>query len=103
MECRVQITTWGNRFSADEGGLRDYAHKEWNGILRDLYYKRWAAYWKTLSDVLDGKPLVTLDYYSMEEPWTKDTKFYSAEPEGDCIDTAESVFGKVAAFTVGMN
>ena len=38
--ARVQITTWGNRVCADDGGLRDYAHKEWNGILRDFYYKR---------------------------------------------------------------
>ena len=59
---REQITTWGNRVCADEGGLRDYAHKEWNGILRDFYYKRWAAYWQTLQDQLDGKPEVKLVY-----------------------------------------
>ena len=33
--ARVQITTWGNRTCADEGGLRDYAHKEWQGLLKD--------------------------------------------------------------------
>ena len=32
--ARVQITTWGNRYCADTGGLRDYAHKEWQGLLR---------------------------------------------------------------------
>ncbi len=52
--ARVQITTWGNRVCANDGGLRDYAHKEWNGLLKDFYYKRWAAYWQTLQDVLDG-------------------------------------------------
>lgn len=26
--ARVQITTWGNRKAAEEGGLRDYAHRE---------------------------------------------------------------------------
>ena len=41
--ARTQITTWGNRYCADTGGLRDYAHKEWNGLLRDFYYKRWAG------------------------------------------------------------
>lgn len=92
--ARVQITTWGNRFSADNGGLRDYAHKEWNGILKDFYYKRWAAYWQTLTDVLDGKPMVNLDYYAMEEPWTKITDTYSSKPEGDCIETAHEVFDK---------
>jgi alpha-N-acetylglucosaminidase len=92
--ARVQITTWGNRISADDGGLRDYAHKEWNGILKDFYYKRWDAYWKTLNDVFDRKPLVTLDYYAMEEPWTKATNPYSAEPEGDCVETAKAAYAE---------
>ena len=92
--ARVQITTWGNRFSANDGGLRDYAHKEWNGILKDFYYKRWSAYWQVLRDVLAGKPMVELDYYAMEEPWTKATNIYTAEPEGDCVTTAEEVFKK---------
>lgn len=39
--ARVQITTWGNRTCADKGGLHDYAHKEWQGLLRDFYYVRW--------------------------------------------------------------
>ena len=42
--ARVQVTTWGNRVAADEGGLRDYAHKEWNGLLRDFYYNRWKVW-----------------------------------------------------------
>ena len=93
--ARVQITTWGNRVCANDGGLRDYAHKEWNGILKDFYYKRWAAYWQTLQDVLDGKPMVELDYYAMEEPWTLAKNPYSAQPEGDCISVAKEVFNKV--------
>lgn len=93
--ARVQITTWGNRVCADDGGLRDYAHKEWNGILRDFYYKRWAAYWQTLQDQLDGKPEVILDYYAMEEPWTLAKNPYTAAPEGNSIDIAKEVFNKI--------
>lgn len=93
--ARVQITTWGNRVCANDGGLRDYAHKEWNGILKDFYYKRWAAYWQTLQDVLDGKPMVELDYYAMEEPWTLAHNTYPAKGEGDCIAVAKEVFNEV--------
>lgn len=93
--ARVQITTWGNRVCANDGGLRDYAHKEWNGLLKDFYYKRWAAYWQTLQDVLDGKPMVELDYYAMEEPWTLAHNPYAAQPEGDCVSVAKEVFNKV--------
>lgn len=93
--ARVQITTWGNRVCANDGGLRDYAHKEWNGLLKDFYYKRWAAYWQTLQDVLDGKPMVELDYYAMEEPWTLAHNPYALQPEGDCVSVAKEVFNKV--------
>lgn len=93
--ARVQITTWGNRVCANDGGLRDYAHKEWNGILKDFYYKRWAAYWQTLQDVLDGKPMVELDYYAMEEPWTLAHNPYTSQPEGDCVSVAKEVFNEV--------
>ena len=95
--ARVQITTWGNRYCADTGGLRDYAHKEWQGLLKDFYYPRWKAYFEALAaqmkaqtapqpELLGGGPNATktaaelfqmalpqevkLDYYAMEEPWT---------------------------------
>lgn len=103
--ARVQITTWGDRYCADKGKLRDYAHKEWNGLLRDFYYKRWEKYWQVLQDELDGKlpvlpignsytpkddnPAMTIDWYAMEEPWVLSKELYAAEPTGDCIETAK--------------
>ena len=46
--AKVQISTWGNRHAANRGGLRDYAHKEWNGILKDMQYVRWVKYFEYL-------------------------------------------------------
>lgn len=111
--ARVQITTWGNRYCADTGGLRDYAHKEWEGLLKDFYYPRWAKYWSVLNDEIDGKlpvlpvgnssmlknskdnPALTIDWYAMEEPWTIDHTPYSAEAEGDPIKVASSIITEV--------
>lgn len=93
--ARVQITTWGNRYCADTGKIRDYAHKEWNGILKDFYYKRWEAYWNMLEGVFEGKPEVEIDWYGMEEPWTLQHNPYTTEPEGDCIDTAREILKKL--------
>lgn len=91
--ARTQITTWGNRYCADTGGLRDYAHKEWNGLLRDFYYKRWEAWWRMLQGVLDGRrKLEQIDWYAMEEPWTKAHNPYPAEAEGEPIEVAKAVF-----------
>ena len=93
--ARTQITTRGNRVCADDGGLRDYAHKEWNGILKDFYYKRWAAYFDSLDNQLNGKPEVKIDFYAMEEPWTKQTNQYSSKPEGDCVEMAKEAIEKI--------
>ncbi|MCF0199438.1 MAG: alpha-N-acetylglucosaminidase C-terminal domain-containing protein, partial [Bacteroidaceae bacterium] len=105
--ARVQITTWGNRYCADTGGLRDYAHKEWQGLLADFYYPRWKHYFEILQAELDGRlpmlpvgnsstpktdnPAMTIDWYAMEEPWTLDRTPYSATPEGDIVSLCKEI------------
>ena len=90
--ARVQITTWGNRTTADDGGLRDYAHKEWNGLLRDFYHLRWQTYFDALARQLEGADPQAIDFYAIEEAWTKEHKTYPAQAEGDAIDTAREVY-----------
>ena len=96
--ARVQITTWGNRSAAERGGLREYAHKEWNGVLADFYYPRWKAYFEALAATLDGKPMKDIDFYAMDEKWTLLHNVYPYEAQGDAVEftqTAfENVFGK---------
>ena len=113
--ARVQITTWGNRYCADTGGLRDYAHKEWQGLLKDFYYVRWKTYFEALAaqmkaqmapqpELLGGGPNasktaaelfkmalpqeVKLDYYAIEEPWTLQHNVYTSAPEGSPVDVS---------------
>ena len=113
--ARVQITTWGNRTCADKGGLRDYAHKEWQGLLKDFYYVRWKTYFDALSQQMEhlSKPQpellgmgvnsnktaeelfqmalpqeVVVDWYAIEEPWTLRHNAYSAQAEGSPVDIA---------------
>ena len=116
--ARVQITTWGNRFCADTGGLRDYAHKEWQGLLKDFYYPRWKTYFDALleqmeaqlkpqPELLGGGPNanktsaelfamalpqeVKIDWYAMEEPWTLQQNTYVAKPEGNVLEIATKI------------
>ena len=113
--ARVQITTWGNRYCADTGGLRDYAHKEWQGLLADFYAVRWQTYFDRLAAQMDAlaKPdpdmlgagtnsnktadelfqmalpqEVKVDWYAIEEPWTLRHNTYLPTPEGDPIAIA---------------
>ncbi|HBN47507.1 MAG TPA: alpha-N-acetylglucosaminidase [Prevotella sp.] len=114
--ARVQITTWGNRFCADNGGLRDYAHKEWQGLLSDFYHKRWSTYFSELTKQMEAKQKpdieklgsgkykgmttdelfklaleqdVNIDWYALEEPWTLQHNPYSPQPVGQPADVAK--------------
>ena len=116
--AKVQITTWGNRYCADTGKLRDYAHKEWQGILSDFYKMRWHTYFSLMQNELEKGSLpdsllvgegynsnktadelmqmarphdITIDYYAIEEPWTISPKTYSEQPIGSPIDIAAKV------------
>lgn len=90
--ARVQITTWGNRTAAEQGGLRDYAHKEWNGLLRDFYYIRWKTYFDKLSDELKGNTVQPIDFYALEEAWTLQQNPYEEEVQGNLVDVAKEVY-----------
>lgn len=96
--ARVQITTWGNRTAADNGGLHDYAHKEWNGLLRDFYYPRWKIWIDQQTAQLNDTPLKEIDFYAIEEPWTRKTDAYSAQAEGDAIEVAKEAYAEITGF-----
>jgi alpha-N-acetylglucosaminidase len=93
--ARVQITTWGNRQAADAGGLRDYAHKEWNGLLKDFYYLRWKAYFDYLEAKLNGQEPENIDFYAQEEAWTQKQNPYLQETEGDATSMAQTIYRKI--------
>ena len=89
--ARVQITTWGNRICADNGGLHDYGHKEWQGLLKDFYYLRWSTFMKSLASQLSLQDTPRIDWYGLEESWTLQKNPYSSKAEGSSIDVAKEV------------
>ena len=93
--ARVQITTWGNRSASEQGKLHDYAHKEWNGILKDFYYMRWKTYFDALTASLEGRLIPVFDWYAIEEPWTRISGTYTAEPEGNCVEVAKRIYQEI--------
>lgn len=90
----VQVTTWGNRTAADEGGLHDYAHKEWSGLLKNFYALRWQTYIdKVLKDWTDEPTLI--DYYPIEEQWVGKPYVYGSATSLNTIDTAKETLKKI--------
>lgn len=69
---RTQITVWGNRAASEEGSLNDYSHREWSGLLRSFYLPRWQKWFDTrLATWPDPAPASSIDYLTLEEPWTR--------------------------------
>ncbi|MGL5684068.1 MAG: alpha-N-acetylglucosaminidase [Marinifilaceae bacterium] len=113
--ARVQITTWGDRHAANNGGLHDYAHREWSGLLKDFYYTRWKTYIDynianiNKLDILkansqkENKPVTpadeqnifktgSIDYYAIEEPWTLQRNLYPSTAQADVVETTKKLF-----------
>lgn len=93
--ARVQITTWGNRVAADDGGLHDYAHREWNGLLRDFYYLRWKTWLDEQLKSFEGGQPKAIDFYALEEPWTLKHNSYASEAEGNPVDIACEIYREI--------
>jgi len=93
--ARVQIATWGNRDCANKGKLHDYAHKEWNGILKDFYYPRWKTFYDALDAEFEGAPEAEIDWYAVEEPWAKQRNTYPNQPLADPVDAARQAYNTI--------
>jgi hypothetical protein len=80
--ARMQITIWGPDTNP-ETDLHEYAHKEWAGLIKDLYLPRWEAFFKQLDSELQGNPSKEIDFFSMELAWARGHNTYPTKPEGD--------------------
>lgn len=103
--ARTLITTWGDFEHSEYGGLRDYSYRQWQGLLRDVYYPRW-KYW---FDHQMQAPKA--GWFFSEWNWAHDLKgewgasakgterknprtCYSPTPEGDTYTIAHEIIQK---------
>ena len=71
--ARTQITLWGNKNAAKF--LRDYAAREWQGMLEDFYKPRWKRFLSRLENsLITGKKLPKIDNYREEVGFVKEMK-----------------------------
>lgn len=104
-DARSQVTTWYPTPPSPTNGLYDYANKQYNGIVRDYYLQRYAAYASLASAAIPtGKPVTAADYIAalttIGQQWTTATapaSIYPAEPQGDAVAVARALFNKYAA------
>ncbi|WP_409235976.1 alpha-N-acetylglucosaminidase [Streptomyces sp. PA5.6] len=81
--AKVLITVWGERATADPGRLHDYGNREWHGLVADLYLPRWQTWLDELADALAvGREPKPVDWFALEEKWTRERKDYPQRPQG---------------------
>jgi len=96
-DARTLVTTWGSRATAD-GGLSDYAGREWSGLLETHYRARWDRFLGDLiAAVGAGAPPPRIDWYPFDAQWAASRITVAEAPTGDVVDVARRVRTFVAA------
>lgn len=91
------LTVWGTRAGAD-AGLRDYANREWAGLVGGLYRLRWSTYFTELKAALrEGREPRKADWFTLEDRWTRDPGPLATRPTGDTYELATLVRDRLAA------
>ncbi|MEV6108597.1 alpha-N-acetylglucosaminidase [Streptomyces sp. NPDC051940] len=89
--ARVLLSTWAYRATADPGtgALADYANRDWQGVYEDLYLPRWQRFLQEYEDALaQGREPQAIDWYLIEEAWTRQTTNYPVRPTVDPLRAA---------------
>ena len=90
-DARSILTTWGDR-TASEAGLRDYGNKDWAGLTRDYYRRRWQLYFAELNHALrTGTAPRAIDWFQFGETWNREQTHYATRPRGNAYLAAQRV------------
>ncbi|WP_189787978.1 alpha-N-acetylglucosaminidase [Streptomyces capitiformicae] len=93
------LTVWGTREGAD-AGLRDYANREWAGLVGGLYRLRWSTYFEELRAALrEGRAPKKIDWFALEDRWTRNPGRLATEPRGDTYAVATQVRDRLTALS----
>jgi alpha-N-acetylglucosaminidase len=95
--ARRVLTLWGEGPAID-----DYARKEWSGLLRGYYLKRWEMFFQHLGASLeDGVPPDQKQFAAGLRPWMRNwadgRETYPTEVEGDSVEVAKMLWARYGA------
>lgn len=90
--ARALITYWGPDKS--DTNLRDYAHKEWSGLVSDVYLPRWIDFFNYQINRLKGVDGKMMDYVGFEIEWSNANNKYPDKPISDFEGTLTNILLK---------
>lgn len=79
--ARVQISFWGP--DDPKGFLHEYANKEWEGLLKDLYLPQWKKFFEYAEAEINGRKINYPNFFSMERTWCQQQNHYGELPAGN--------------------
>ena len=77
--ARRILTSW----SPGDSDLRDYAHREWSGLVSGYYYPRWKNYLDALNQALQNNSEPELDLWALESAWIQGGPDNAIAEEGE--------------------
>jgi alpha-N-acetylglucosaminidase len=89
--CKELITYWGLDDNGKITDITDYAQKQWAGLLKDYYYKRWEAFIGMLTNRLHNKPAVEPNMDKITINWVNDVNYKPAEKRGIAAAIAKQI------------
>lgn len=97
--ARRLLTVWG---PAGSGGLRDYAWKEWAGLLSGFYTPRWELLVRRQQAALDAgqrfdEAACQAEVRRFEDDWCRAHDAYPTTPRGDSLDIAQRLCDRYLA------
>ena len=92
--ARRVLTLWGNGTV-----LREYASRQWSGMLESFYLKRWELFFHHLDQALAGgksfdQKAFAAEMFAFEKGWSDQHDRHSREPRGDSIEVARRLWAK---------
>jgi hypothetical protein len=89
------LLEWGPE-SSRRSGVRDYANREWNGLLQ-YYGRRWATYFSALKASLSTHEAVKqIDWFAMDQDFARQTHKYPDRAQSGFYETIQEMVGSVS-------
>ena len=84
INAKAMLTTWKNSVNT---GLIDYAARNYNGLIKDVYKQVWSQYLDSLEENLrNGTEVEKANKYEVYWAWVLDDKEYTRETLSDTVE-----------------
>lgn len=92
--ARMIITLWG-----DEHGLYDYSNRQWAGLMKNFYKRRWENFFQFVEDSHKKGIKVNIDEFNnsskaLERAWVYSHDLYANKPVGDSRAIVKKMYDK---------